>query len=143
MAKATLKTRETDASVESFLSSVMDEKRRDDASRLLEIFRKATGEEPKMWGPSIVGFGNRVLKYESGRELDWLITGFSPRKASLTLYVLNSSPRQPGLLQKLGKYKTGKGCLYITKLTDVDVSVLAELVADSVAHIRKNKTSFS
>ncbi|MGD9560820.1 MAG: DUF1801 domain-containing protein [Pyrinomonadaceae bacterium] len=128
-----MKTKETGASVTEFLDRVADSSRRADAFRVLEMFRKATGEEPRIWGSSIIGFGRQVLKYDSGRELDWMITGFSPRKTCLTLYVLNGSPSQLELLGKLGKHKTGKGCLYINKLSDVDVDVLEKLIRDSSA----------
>ncbi len=136
MAKAELKTKANDASVEDFLGAVADEQQRTDSLRLLEIFKKATGEDPKMWGPSIIGFGRRVLKYESGRELDWMITGFSPRKGTFALYSLTGSDKADELLAKLGKHKTGKGCLYIKKLLDIDESVLAILIKSSLAEKR-------
>src|SRR5688572_5192746 len=117
MPKADLKTKETNASVEEFLNSVPDAKRREDAIRVLEIFRRATGEEARMWGPAIVGFGHQVMKYESGREFDWMHVAFSPRKESLTLYVFNNSPRQAELLAALGKFTTSKACLYIKRLS--------------------------
>jgi hypothetical protein len=132
MSKAELKTQKTDASVEAFLNSVENEERRRDAFHVLEMFKRATGEEPKMWGPSIVGFGHRVLKYDSGRELDWMITGFSPRKANLSLYVLCGSPKEADLLAKLGKYKNGVSCLYIKRLSDIDEKVLEKLIKESV-----------
>src|SRR5688500_13239090 len=107
MAKAEIKTKQTEASVERFLNSVDDEQQRADAFRVMEMMQRITGEEPKMWGPSIVGFGFRTVKSPAtGREVDWLKIGFSPRKASLSLYVLNNSPEQAGLLEKLGKHKT-------------------------------------
>ncbi|MEP7214192.1 MAG: DUF1801 domain-containing protein [Acidobacteriota bacterium] len=132
MAKSELKTRETNANVAGFLESISDEGRRADAFRVLEIFERVTGEEARMWGPAIVGFGHRVLKYDSGRELDWMVTGFSPRKANLTLYVVNGTPRQAELLAKLGKHTTGKGCLYIKRPSDVDENVLEQIVRDSL-----------
>jgi hypothetical protein len=138
MAKADLKTKETDDSVEEFLNSVADEGRRADAFAVLEIFRRATGEEPRMWGPAIVGFGHRVMKYESGREFDWMHVAFSPRKANLTLYVFSGSPKQDELLAKLGKFKSSKACLYIKRLSDVDEKVLESLVRDSVEYSKKN-----
>ena len=143
MAKAELKTKETGASVEKFLNDVADEQQRADAFRVLEIFKKATGEEPKMWGTAIIGFGHRVLKYASGRELDWMLTGFSPRKGTLTLYVVNGLAKYGDQLAKLGKYKTGKGCLYIKRLLDVDENILANLIKDSVKHMKAAKDSSS
>lgn len=138
MAKAELKTRETDASVEGFISSVENETRRQDAFRLLEMFKRITKEEPKMWGPAIIGFGSRTLKYESGRELDWMITGFSPRKANLSLHVLCGAEGEDELLANLGKYKNGVSCLYINKLADIDEKVLERSIKVSVAKARKS-----
>mgnify|MGYP001446408626 CR=1 FL=1 len=135
--KVEIKTSENDASVEDFLAAVADEQRRTDALRVLEIFRKVTGEQPKMWGTAIVGFGNRIVYRSDGGELDWLITGFSPRKASLTLYVLNGAPRQAELLEKLGKHKASGGCLHIKKMSDVDEDVLEELISASVAKAKQ------
>ena len=134
--KVEIKTSENNASVEDFLAAVADEQRRADALRVLEIFKKVTGEPPKMWGTAIVGFGNRKVYRSDGGELDWLITGFSPRKASLTLYVLNGAPKQAELLTKLGKHKASGGCLHIKKLSDVDEKVLEALITSSVAKAR-------
>ena len=136
MGKAEIKTRPTAASVEEFLNGVAEETRRADAFRVLGMFERITGERPVMWGPAIVGFGSRAIKYADGRELDWPIAAFSPRKASLTLYVICSSPNQPRLLEKLGKHTSSVACLYIKKLADVDEAVLEELIADSVRHVR-------
>ncbi|MBK7394397.1 MAG: DUF1801 domain-containing protein [Chloracidobacterium sp.] len=133
--KVEIKTSENDGNVEDFLATVEDEQRRTDALSVLEIFKKVTGEPPKMWGATIVGFGNRKLYRSDGGELDWLITGFSPRKASLTLYVLNGAPNQADLLAKLGKHKASGGCLHIKKLTDVDSAVLEQLIANSVKKV--------
>lgn len=127
---AELKTKATDASVEEFLQGVSDETKRQDCYEILKIMKKATKAEPKLWGSSIVGFGDYHYVYDSGREGDWFITGFSPRAQNLTLYMMGGF--DPELLQQLGKYKTGKGCLYIKKLEDVDTKVLAELIAKSV-----------
>ena len=143
MAKAELKTKPNEASVEGFLNSIEDDGRRADAFALLELFTRVTGDEPKMWGPSIIGFGNRLLKYESGRELDWMITGFSPRKTSLTLYIMNGFAKYDGHLKKLGKHKTGKSCLYIKRLSDVDRDVLEDLVRDSVEYVRLKPDSLN
>ena len=127
MAKAELKTKKNEASVEDFLNAVKDEQQRKDSLTILQMMKKATGDEPKMWGSAIIGFGNVHLKYESGRELDWFRMGFSPRKQNLTLYGVNSEG-QTELLKKLGKHKTGKGCLYINKLTDVDTAILKMII---------------
>lgn len=128
MAKVELKTRETDASVEDFINSVESDERREDAFRLLEIFKRITKEEPKMWGPAIIGFGSTMLKYASGRELDWPHVAFSPRKANLSLYVTCDIKEYEPLLESLGKHKTGVGCLYIKRLADVDLKVLEKLI---------------
>ena len=135
--KVEIKTSENDASVEDFLAEVDDEQRRADALSVLEIFKKVTGEPPKMWGATIVGFGNRKVYRSDGGELDWLVTGFSPRKTSLTLYVLNGAPKHADLLAKLGKHKASGGCLHIKKMSDVDESVLADLISASVAKAKQ------
>ncbi|HMC97898.1 MAG TPA: DUF1801 domain-containing protein [Flavobacteriales bacterium] len=132
MAKAELKTKKTAASVDDFIGGQKDEQVRDDCRTLIKLMSAATKDEPKMWGAAIVGFGHTTLKYDSGRELDWMIIGFSPRKANLTLYGLGSSGKREELLAKLGKHTTGKGCLYIKRLADVDMKVLTELIQDSV-----------
>ena len=124
---AELKTKLNDASVTDFLNGIKDEGKRADSFEILKMMRQVTKQEPKMWGSSIVGFGNMHLKYESGRELDWFVVGFSPRKQNLTLYGMGDW-MQSDLLKKLGKCKTGKGCLYINKIADVDVKVLKELL---------------
>lgn len=129
---AELKTRETGASVEDFLNSLPGEQARNDCSEIVKIMKRATGDEPKMWGSSIIGFGSTRLKYASGRELDWMIVGFSPRKQNLTFYLSGNFSAHTDLLGKLGKYKTGGGCLYIKKLPDVDAAVLEELIKRSV-----------
>ena len=139
MAKYEPKTRETDASVDNFIVSVENETRRSDATKVLDIFKRMTGEKPKMWGPAIVGFGNRILKYPNGRELDWPVIAFSPRKQNMTLYVVCRSPNQPGLLAKLGKHTTSVSCLYIKKLSDVDEKVLEAVVKDAYKHSKNNK----
>jgi hypothetical protein len=128
---AELKTRLNDASATDFLNGIKDEGKRADSFEILKLMQQVTKQEPKMWGSSIVGFGSQHLKYESGRELDWFTIGFSPRKQNLTLYVLGDWT-QNELLKKLGKHKTGVGCLYINKLADVDVKVLKELLKQSV-----------
>ena len=129
---AELKTKETSASVSAFLAKIADETRRKDCLAVADIMRDVTKEEPKMWGSSIVGFGRYRYKYDSGREGEFMITGFSPRKGDLTLYIMPGFEPFPDLMKRLGKYKTGKSCLYIKKLADVDVGVLKELVSKSV-----------
>jgi hypothetical protein len=127
---AALKTKETDASVSKFLDGIRDVERRKDCTAVARIMKRITKAQPRMWGTSIVGFGRRHLKYESGRELDWFVMGFSPRKSDLTLYLPlpgGFEKNQP-LMRKLGKHKTGKGCLYVKTLADVDVDVLTALI---------------
>lgn len=137
-----LKTRMNDSSVECFLSSVENEKRREDSFKILEIMKKVTGEEPKMWGDSIVGFGSYHYKYASGREGDWFITGFSPRKQNLTVYIMSGFTRYDDLLSQLGKHKTGKSCLYINKLEDIKTEVLEKLITESVTAVKKGKIHY-
>ncbi|QDV38548.1 DUF1801 domain-containing protein [Tautonia plasticadhaerens] len=131
---AELKTGPNDRSVAEFLEGVPDERRRADALAVLDLMQEATGLEPRMWGDSIVGFGSFRYKYESGREGDWFLAGFSPRKQNLTLYIMSGFDREAELMQSLGKYKTGKSCLYLKRLDDVDPQVLRELVRRSVEH---------
>ncbi len=122
------KTQKTGASVEGFLESVQNARRREDGFAVLAMMREITGLEPEMWGPSIIGFGDYHYKYESGREGDFFLTGFSPRKQSLTLYIMDGLEGHGDLLGKLGKHRTGAACLYINKLADVDVDVLRDLI---------------
>lgn len=136
MANAELKTKLNDASVEDFLNGVEDEGKRGDSFRVLEIMREASGEEPRMWGSAIVGFGKHHLKYASGRELDSALVGFSPRKASLTLYITDGFAKYDEYMAKLGKFKSSKSCLYIKRLSDIDEEVLKDLVAASVENVR-------
>jgi len=133
---AELKTQKNDGSVTDFLNQVDNEKKRADSFTILELMEAVTGEAPKMWGDSIVGFGDYHYKYASGREGDWFLVGFSPRKQNLTLYITSGFSEFDHLLQKLGKYTTGKGCLYIKKLEDVDQEVLKELISQSVEHMK-------
>ena len=138
MADANNKTQLTEASAEDFFNTISDEQRRADSLTVDEIMRRVTGEEPKMWGTGIVGYGLRHLKYESGREMDWMVIGFSPRKSNLTLYVgLGGDNRYDDQLARLGKHKTGKGCLYINKLSNIDEAVLEELIAASFSQNRE------
>jgi hypothetical protein len=136
---AELKTKATNASVAKFLDAIEDDERREDCLAVAKIMKKATGDDPKMWGPSIVGFGAMRYKYESGRELDWFLTGFSPRKNDLTLYIMPGIDRYKELAKSLGKHKTGKSCLYIKKLSDIDQSVLREIVETSVKDMHRMK----
>ena len=134
---ATQKTRETAASVEEFLNGIENRTRREDGLAMLDLMREVTGEEARMWGGSIVGFGSYHYVYESGREGDAMLTGFSPRKQNLAIYVMPGFSAYDSLLDKLGKHKTGKSCLYINKLADVDLKVLRTLVRRSVQVMRK------
>lgn len=131
---AELKTKKTEKSVTDFLDNVPDEGVRDDCFALVKLMTKATGEKPRMWGPSIVGFGQYHYKYESGHEGDMCLAGFSPRKQNITLYV---TPGASAVMEKLGKHKAGKGCIYIKRLQDVNVKVLTGLIERSVADIKK------
>ena len=125
-----IKTKETSASVEDFINSVKDEQKRKDSFVLLDLMKKASGEAPKMWGKTLIGFGNKIYKSPAtGREVNWLLIGFSPRKANLSLYLMMDIKKQGDTLLKLGKHKTGVGCLYINKLEDIDLNVLEELIS--------------
>ena len=125
------KLRETDASVQEFIDGVENKTRRNDAYVLLDLMKKVTGTEPKMWGTSIIGFGKSHYRYESGREGDEPRVGFSPRKANLAIYVLSRDQNNDDLLARLGKHKSGVACLYVNKLADIDLKVLEELIARS------------
>jgi hypothetical protein len=135
---AELKTRPTGESVHAFLDQVEDERKRAACFTILELMQEVTGAEPQMWGPSIVGFGSYHYKYASGREGDWFLTGFSPRKRDITLYIMSGFEQYQPLLDRLGKFKTGKSCLYVNKLEDIDMGTLRELVKQSVAHLASN-----
>lgn len=130
-----LKTQKNDGDVEAFLHSVENKRRREDSFVILDLMREVTGEPGALWGTSIVGFGSYHYKYASGREGDWFVTGFSPRKQNMTLYIMPGFEQYNDLLSKLGKHKTGKSCLYINKLDDVDLDVLRELVAQSADYM--------
>ncbi len=134
---SSMKTRPTNASVQDFLASIPDDVRREECLRVVEIMRRATGAEPKLWGKGMVGFGSYHYRYDSGREGDWFLTGFSPRKDNLTLYIMAGFDRYEALLDKLGKHKTGKSCLYVKRLADVDDTVLQELVTESVQRMKR------
>jgi formylmethanofuran dehydrogenase subunit A len=129
---AEIKTKATTDSVEAFINSIPHEQKRADSFAIVQMMQKATGAEAKMWGSSIIGFGDRRYKSpNTGREVDWFITGFSPRKANISLYVNIGMEAHAEALEKLGKYKTGKGCLYINKLADVDVKMLKKIIDTS------------
>jgi Domain of unknown function (DU1801) len=135
---STLKTLPTDASAEDFLNTVEDETQRKDSFKLLELFKRVTGKEPVMWGTAIVGFGKYHYKSErSSQEGDWPLAGFSPRKQNLTLYVMPGFNKLEDLLEKLGKHKTSKACLYIKRLSEVDMSVLEQIVARSYEEAKR------
>ena len=130
-----LKTKVNDASVVEFLHKVPDERKREDSFAVLKLMEEITGHEAKMWGPSIVGFGQYHYKYASGREGDMPLTGFSPRKQALTLYITSGFDQYEELLASLGKHSTGKSCLYVKRLADLNLPVLKELVQQSVKHM--------
>ena len=130
---AEIKTKPTTASVEDFINSVKDEQKRKDSFLLLEMMKNASGEEPVLWSSSIIGFGNKRYKSPAtGREVDWLLIGFSPRKANLSLYISVGIEEHAAALKKLGKHKTGVGCLYINKLEDIDLKVLKGMIDASL-----------
>lgn len=132
---AELKTQPTNQDVVAFINTIADEKKRQDSFILLEMMRQITQAEPVMWGDSIVGFGRYHYHYASGRQADWPLTGFSPRKQNLTLYIMSGFDQYEKLLEKLGKHTTGKACLYIKRLENIDLATLEELVRLSVQHM--------
>ncbi|MBI5868663.1 MAG: DUF1801 domain-containing protein [candidate division Zixibacteria bacterium] len=134
---AELKTKKTTASVGKYISGITDEQQRADCLKLVEIMRKATGAEPKLWGTKIVGFGDFRYKYASGREGDWFQIGFSPRKAEITVYLVCGLKQHSELLKTLGKHKTGGGCLYIKRLEDIHLPTLRKLISTSVKTLKK------
>ena len=125
---AELKTKKTDLSVNDFINSIPDEQKIKDAFAILKLMEKVTKSKAKMWGTAIVGFGDRRLMYESGRVLDWFVMGFSPRKQNFALYIHDAVEKQQLLLKKLGKHKTGKSCLYLNKLEEIDLAILKEII---------------
>jgi len=125
---AEMKTKPTNESVKDFLNKISDEERRADCFQVAKIMEEITGEKPKMWGPSIVGFGSYHYKYDSGREGDWPVTGFSPRKKDLTLYIMMGFEKHADLMEKLGKHSSSKSCLYIKRLSDVHIPTLKKLI---------------
>jgi Domain of unknown function (DU1801) len=133
---ATLKTQPTDEDVAAFLAGIEDARKREDSQAICRLMAEETGQAPRMWGTGIVGFGSFHYVYASGREGDWMALGFAPRKASLTLYLMDGFSGYEELLARLGKHSTGKSCLYIKRLSDVDQDVLEEIVTRSVARTR-------
>ena len=129
------KTKPTNVSVDEFLAAVENDRRRNDAVTVCELMQEVTGEEPVMWGPTMVGFGTYHYKYASGREGDWFLVGFAPRKANLVVYIMSGFKGHAALMDKLGKHKTGSSCLHINKLDDIDMDILRELVHRSVEHV--------
>lgn len=135
---AVIKTQETNASVDEFLAKVPDEQQRKDSLELIKLMKKATGEKPKLWGTSLIGFGNvRYKSAATGREVDWFRIGFAPRKANLSLYLTTQLNSKEALLKNLGKHKTGGGCVYIKRLSDVDMKVLTELINTSATPVKE------
>lgn len=134
---AELKTQRNRASVEGFLSAIKDPGVQDDSRKLVEIMQKATGAKPEMWGTRIVGFGTYHYKYETGREGDWMLIGFAPRKTDLTLYIVAGFSAYEELMAKLGKHSRGKSCLYIKRLSDVHMPTLRRLIQSSVNHLKR------
>ncbi len=125
---AELKTKKTELSVDAFINMIANEQKRKDAFTILELMEAATHAKPKMWGSAIIGFGDKRLIYESGRELDWFVMGFSPRKQNFALYISGAVTDEQALLKKFGKYKMGKGCLYINKIDEIDINVFKEMI---------------
>ena len=131
------KTKATDSSVDSYIEAIDDDIRRRDCQALAKLMAKVTKQKPRMWGPSIIGFGSYHYKYDSGREGDSCLTGFASRKGDISVYLMANFPGHDELLSKLGKHKMGKACLYIRQLSDVDLKVLEKLVAGSVAAVKR------
>jgi len=138
---AEIKTKKNEGNVEEFLNSVADPDRRTDSFEALELLKEVTKEEPRMWGNSIVGFGEYHYKYKSGREGDWFLIGFSPRKQYLTLYIMSGFDKYDEILAELGKYKTGKSCLYLKRLSDVNPKILRKLAVESVKFVKERLDS--
>jgi hypothetical protein len=137
---AQLKIQPTNQGVLNFLNSVSHDKRREDSFKVLSLMQEVIGEEPIMWGSSIIGFGRYQYKYASGREGEWFVTGFAPRKQALTLYIMSGFSEYDELLGKLGKHSIGKACLYIKKLEDIDMEVLRELIEKSAENVSTTNT---
>ena len=144
MTKADNKTQVTPVDPDDFIASVEPQKKQDDGRDLLALFNRVTGLSPKMWGPSIIGYGRYHYRYETGREGEFLMTGFSPRKQNLSIYILPGYrfPQMKEKLSRLGKHRLGKSCLYLNKLDDVDISVLEEIITEGIRYMRENYTTF-
>lgn len=142
MAKQKNKTQPTEVNPADFIAGVENEQKRKDAEWVMQMMQEVTGEPPQMWGPSIIGFGTYHYVYASGREGDWMLTGFSPRKAAMSIYLMGGVGQEQERLDKLGKHKVGKSCLYIKKLSDVDTDVLREMVESSVQKVRNGEIKF-
>lgn len=142
MTKSKLKTTQTEKSVNAFIAAIEHEKRRADAIELLRIFNQVTGLKPKMWGGSMIGYGRYRYRYESGREGEYFMTGFSPRKANCTIYIMPGYQDLSSMLERLGKHKTGKSCLYINKLSDIDCDVLVEIIEFGLGYMRSHYETF-
>jgi hypothetical protein len=138
---AELKTKPTNASVKDFINQIPEKERRDDCFAIAKLMEEVTREKPKMWGPSIVGFGTYHYKYDSGREGDWLVTGFSPRKKDLTLYIMMGFEKHAELMKQLGKHSTGKSCLYVKRLSDIHMPTLKKLITESVKQLETYRVS--
>ena len=137
---AELKTKPTDISVGAFIASLPDEQKRQDCLVILELMKEVTGAEPKMWGESIIGLGSHHYRYASGTEGDWFMVGFSPRKQNITIYLMYGVEDHPEIMKKLGKYKTGKACLYIKHISDIDLEALKELIIFAVEETRRSES---
>lgn len=137
-----LKTKINDKSPYEYVQSIENERRREDSLVLLDVFKKVTGESPKMWGDKIIGYGHYHYKYASGREGDWMITGFSPGKQKLSLYIMSGFTELTESLSRLGKHKLGKGCLYINKLSDVSIDVLEEIIKMSIELVKEERIKY-
>ncbi|WP_436517441.1 DUF1801 domain-containing protein [Ekhidna sp. To15] len=140
---AELKTQPGDQSVKDFIDSIEPEWKRDDARQLQELFEKVTGEKPVMWGDSIVGYGNYHYKYKSGREGDWFLAGFSPRKTSMTIYIVGGFDGQEEHLEKLGKHKKSVGCLYVKKLADINMKAVEQMTKKSIETLKKRYADYN
>lgn len=142
MAKQKNKTQPTEVNPADFIAGMENEQKRKDAEWVLQMMQEVTGEPPQMWGPSIIGFGTYHYVYASGREGDWMLTGFSPRKAAISIYLMGGAGQEQERLDKLGKHKVGKSCLYIKRLSDVDTDVLREMVESSVRKVKNGEIKF-
>lgn len=138
-----LKTTPNELSVDDFIDAIESEQKRDDSRALLKIMKEITGDAPTMWGTSIIGFGKYHFRYESGREGDWMVAGFSPRKQNLTIYMMGGFENQSDLLTKIGKVKSSVGCLYVKKLVDIDLQILKEMIRLSVDTVKKKYADFN